>query len=393
MTQPNNIVVIGAGIVGTSIAVNLLQYGSKITLIDKDTQTNGASRLSFAWINAAGKTPFDYHDLNRRSMEMWPRYGQSLGTNVGLKLGGTVTWETSDDRATALIQKVERAQSYGYPIRLASQSELQIHEPNLVIENVKAASICEIEGQVEPPRVIQAAIDKIIESGGEVSLGESFESFEFDDTNHQIVGLKTNNRTLPCDVVVIAAGIDTTEIGYKANTFLPQSTSPGVVVKTSPMPPLLNGIVYAPSLEEYGREVHMKQLIDGTFVIGEGEQSSKNTDDSIDNARRLVEFATQYLPQLGDAEPRVEPIGYRPMPLDGFPAVGFVKETPNAYMAVTHSGVTLAPLIGELASIEITHGVSTPQLDAFRPNRFNQDGTGGRKDSPSHTDDNDQGIH
>ena len=94
MTQPNNIVVIGAGIVGTSIAVNLLQYGSKITLIDKDTQTNGASRLSFAWINAAGKTPFDYHDLNRRSMEMWPRYGQSLGTNVGLKLGGTVTWET-----------------------------------------------------------------------------------------------------------------------------------------------------------------------------------------------------------------------------------------------------------------------------------------------------------
>ena len=243
MTQPNNIVVIGAGIVGTSIAVNLLQYGSKITLIDKDTQTNGASRLSFAWINAAGKTPFDYHDLNRRSMEMWPRYGQSLGTNVGLKLGGTVTWETSDDRATALIQKVERAQSYGYPIRLASQSELQIHEPNLVIENVKAASICEIEGQVEPPRVIQAAIDKIIESGGEVSLGESFESFEFDDTNHQIVGVKTNNRTLPCDVVVIAAGIDTTEIGYKANTFLPQSTSPGVVVKTSPMPPLLNGIV------------------------------------------------------------------------------------------------------------------------------------------------------
>ncbi len=382
MTQPKNIVVIGAGIVGTSIAVNLIQYGANITVIDKDTQTNGASRLSFAWINAAGKTPFDYHDLNRRSMEMWPRYAQSLGRDVGFKVGGTITWETSEQRGEALINKVKRAQSYGYPIRLATQNELQNHEPNLTIENVVAASICEIEGQVEPPRVIQAAIDKIIESGGEVSLGEAFENFEFDSTDHLITGVKTTNRTLPCDLVVVAAGIDTTDIGYKAHTFLPQSTSPGVVVKTSPMPPLLNGIVYAPSLEEYGREVHMKQLIDGTFVIGEGEQSSKNTDDSIENAKRLVEFATRYLPQLGEASPRVEPIGYRPMPLDGFPAIGFVKETPNAYMAVTHSGVTLAPLIGELASIEITHGVSTPQLDAFRPNRFNTDGTGGRTDSP-----------
>ena len=289
MTQPKNIVVIGAGIVGTSIAVNLIQYGANITVIDKDTQTNGASRLSFAWINAAGKTPFDYHDLNRRSMEMWPRYAQSLGRDVGFKVGGTITWETSEQRGEALINKVKRAQSYGYPIRLATQNELQNHEPNLTIENVVAASICEIEGQVEPPRVIQAAIDKIIESGGEVSLGEAFENFEFDSTDHLITGVKTTNRTLPCDLVVVAAGIDTTDIGYKAHTFLPQSTSPGVVVKTSPMPPLLNGIVYAPSLEEYGREVHMKQLIDGTFVIGEGEQSSKNTDDSIENAKRLVE--------------------------------------------------------------------------------------------------------
>lgn len=382
MTQPNNIVVIGAGIVGTSVAANLIQFGAHITVIDKDTQTNGASRLSFAWINAAWKTPFDYHDLNRRSMEMWPRYAQLIGSNVGLKLGGTVTWETSKDRGDALIQKVKRAQSYGYPIRLATKSELQAHEPNLVIENVTAAAICEIEGQVEPPRVIQAAIDKIVASGGEVSLGESFEEFQFDESNHKIIAVKTTNRTIPCDVVVIAAGIDTTEIGYQAKTYLPQSTSPGVVVKTSSMPPLLNGIVYAPSLEEFGREVHMKQLIDGTFVIGEGEQSTKNTDDSIENAQRLVEFATQYLPQLSDATPRVEPIGHRPMPLDGFPAIGFVQETPNAYMAVTHSGVTLAPLIGELAAIEITYGVSTPQLDAFRPNRFKTDGTGGRTDSP-----------
>ena len=373
-----NIVIIGAGVLGTAIAVNLLQYGANITIVDKTSQTQGASRVSFAWLNASWKTPFDYHDLNRRSMEMWPRYAQSIGGNVGLNLGGTVTWETDQARSETLLQNVERAQSFGYPIRIATKQEIQKQEPNLKIDKILTGSISEIEGHVEPHRVIQAAIDKITDSGGTVLLNEPFESFEFDSNLKNITAVKTAHRIIPCDIVVIAAGIDTTAIGYDAKAFIPQATSPGVTVRTSPMPKLLNGIVYAPSLEQYGREIHMKQLIDGTLLIGEGEQSSKTSDDSQENANRLVEFATQYLPQLSDAEPRSEPIGYRPMPLDGFPAVGFVEKTPNAYVALTHSGVTLTPIIGELASLEITYGVSTPQLSPFRPTRFKEDGTGGR---------------
>ena len=64
------------------------------------------------------------------------------------------------------------------------------------------------------------------------------------------------------------------------------------------------------------------------------------------------------------------PVGYRPMPRDGFPVLGFPKGTPNVYIALTHSGVTLAPLIGELAAMEIVDGVTVKMLSPYRPDRF-----------------------
>jgi len=58
------------------------------------------------------------------------------------------------------------------------------------------------------------------------------------------------------------------------------------------------------------------------------------------------------------------------MPLDGYPVLGFVNAVPNVYIALTHSGITLAPLIGELAAIEIVDNVRAEVLSAYRVERF-----------------------
>ena len=60
----------------------------------------------------------------------------------------------------------------------------------------------------------------------------------------------------------------------------------------------------------------------------------------------------------------------RPEPADGLPAVGLVPGHDNLYVAAMHSGITLAPLIGRLAALEIVDGIVTEQLSAFRPARF-----------------------
>ncbi len=59
------------------------------------------------------------------------------------------------------------------------------------------------------------------------------------------------------------------------------------------------------------------------------------------------------------------------MPLDGFPVLGFSPKAPSVYLALTHSGVTLAPIMSQLATIEIADGAQVDLLTDYRPSRFN----------------------
>ena len=63
-------------------------------------------------------------------------------------------------------------------------------------------------------------------------------------------------------------------------------------------------------------------------------------------------------------------IGYRPMPADGLPIVGFSDQLPNMYIAVTHSGVTLSPILGTYASMEILDEQKVDYLENYRLERF-----------------------
>jgi glycine/D-amino acid oxidase-like deaminating enzyme len=63
-------------------------------------------------------------------------------------------------------------------------------------------------------------------------------------------------------------------------------------------------------------------------------------------------------------------VGYRPMPSDGFPIVGRARDLAGLYLAVTHSGITLAPAIGLFAAEELLDGRREDLLAPYRPTRF-----------------------
>jgi glycine/D-amino acid oxidase-like deaminating enzyme len=67
---------------------------------------------------------------------------------------------------------------------------------------------------------------------------------------------------------------------------------------------------------------------------------------------------------------RAARIGVRHIPGDGLPAVGPAPGIEGLYLAVMHSGVTLAPIVGRLAAEEILGKGGSTLLDGFRPARF-----------------------
>ena len=93
-------------------------------------------------------------------------------------------------------------------------------------------------------------------------------------------------------------------------------------------------------------------------------------EDAAELARLLHESVQRVVPGLGGSRVARTRVSNRPIPGDGFPSVGAVPTVPGYYEAVSHSGITLGPVIGRLLAAEILTGEPDAMLADFRPERF-----------------------
>ncbi len=374
-----HVVVIGAGIIGSAIAYQLTRRSVAVTVLDRSEPGSGAGSHSFAWINATGKKPDYYHDFNRRSMEMWDRFARRLDADVGLTWGGYLQWESTPEGADSLRARLAELHFWGYPCRMIQEREIHDLEPGIVTGPVLAAALNEVDGHVDPQKVVDACLLRATEAGAIVrrnSGANGFSTWVNSNGETLVEGIQTEQGEIACDAVVLAAGVDSTALAAMVGIPLPQQYSPGVVVRTDPQPPLLKtvSVLYAPQVDSGHSEIHLRQMADGVVQIGEGTQESLSRDDSQAHANDLLARATNYLPGLSGARVFPVPVGLRPMPRDGFPAIGFADNAPNVYIALMHSGITLAPLTAELAIMEIVDGARVEALLTYRPDRFSGKG-------------------
>jgi glycine/D-amino acid oxidase-like deaminating enzyme len=88
------------------------------------------------------------------------------------------------------------------------------------------------------------------------------------------------------------------------------------------------------------------------------------------HGQRILDKITTILPGARGAKLERLTLGFRPMPEDGFPIVGFVPGSSDVYVAVMHSGISLAPIMGQSISREILDDISVDSLAPYRPTRF-----------------------
>lgn len=366
-------VVVGAGIIGASIAYHLTQRDAKVTVLERGQPGQGASAHSFGWLNSFGKKPWYYHDLNRRSLDMWHRFADDLQADIDLQWGGQLRWEYAPDRVKALEEQMAQLRTWGYPTRVLDSDALRRLEPEISPGEVALATLSTLEGRVFPTKVAEACLQKSQVHGAKVLLNTSVTGIRMSrSTQPQAQAVQTTNGEIECDAIVLAGGTETITLAAMAGLHLPQQDSPGVVVRTDPQPRLLKNVsvLNMPAIDSTRPEIHLRQDADGSIMLGEGSQESLNRDNSQAHADDLLARATHYLPKLKGATAYPQPIAYRPLPLDGLPVIGVPAAVPNCYLALMHSGVTLAPLVGAFAAIEIIEGARVNLLAHYRPERL-----------------------
>jgi glycine/D-amino acid oxidase-like deaminating enzyme len=141
-----------------------------------------------------------------------------------------------------------------------------------------------------------------------------------------------------------------------------------MLAQTRPLPPLTDRVVYLPGGP--GPAVHLRQRADGSVLVGERTQETPVTNPGLDHARALVAQAARFLPALGGALVDKWWLAWRAMPSDRLPIVGPLPWLEGLYLAVSHSGVAVAPALGRLVADEVATRTPDGLLAPFRPARF-----------------------
>ncbi len=354
--------VIGGGILGGSLAYHLARRGAAVTVFEKTKPAAGATANSFAWINATfSKRPHHYHHLNRLGALGYRHLERELGGDLQVQWGGSLEWYGVPERARWLRQQVASKQAWGYPARLLDLAEFEKLESGVEPGEVLAASYSEQEGSVDPVHAAEVLLDHAKAQGAEILY--PCEVTGLDLKWGRLRGVATTQGDFELDVLVIAAGVDTPKLAAMAGLKVPLVESPGVLAHTKPAERLIHRVVLSPG-------AHMKQKLDGRLVAGMGFGSAPVTEATEAEGEKVLASGKTYLPGIGKLELERVTLGYRPLPRDGFPVIGFSEGVPDVYLSVMHSGVTLSPVVGRLAALEILDGIEVELLDRYRYGRF-----------------------
>jgi len=373
----DRVAVVGAGIIGASIAWYLSRRGADVLLLDKGGPAAQASGNSFAWLNASWyDKPDSYFWLRTHSIAEYRRLAADV--EFPIRWGGSLEWYHSMEEQEEMAAGVSRIQRLGAPTWMVGAERVAAIEPGVDLGGDWKAAWCSRDGAIDPAAATRALVEGVRAHGGQVVFPAEVTSLE---QRKDGVGVVTNAGSFSADLVVVAAGIEANDVAAMAGIGKQLLAPPksGIIVTTRPTAATVNTVCYT-------SDSHFHQLPDGRLIIGEKAGAPK-TDEHIallterpnvypkaelamQHAWRVIDTASAHCPSLADAEVERVGVGWRPLPVDGLPIVGHVPDAPRVYVAAMHSGVTLAPIIGHLAAMEILDGVSVDLLSDFRIQRL-----------------------
>jgi glycine/D-amino acid oxidase-like deaminating enzyme len=325
------IVVLGAGIVGIHVALELAGRGAEVTLIEAGEPGGGTTAGSFAWIDASAPGIADYLELRMLGVRAWRRWAGK----PWLSLPGTITWASDDELLEAHAERVLRL---GGQVERLTSRRAREDEPDLVVPDAGAVYRFPEEGWVQVAPAIADLLDRARAAGVRLQTETPVQAPDFEEVVVSCVGRWTGS-------LLAGAGIDVPMLAGD------QPGVAGLVARTSPGRSRLSSVV----------------LADGLMIRPEpGGRLLLNAEGC--DADTLLEMLRQRMRGAEAATVEDAWVCQRAIPADRLPVVGWGRE--GLYVVATHSGVTLAPALAELVASEVIDGVQRDELARFRPERF-----------------------
>ncbi len=356
-TKPK-IVVIGAGIIGASTTLHLAKSGADVELIDESTPSNQATIASFGWINANTPTNKNYFRFRMNAIDRWKTLIAEY-PSLPVRFSGSIDWDMDENE---IEPTHELYQELGYDSDLIDTKRIEELVPTLE-DAPKVAIINHSEGVANPDLIANAFVELAKQHGATVRSDTKVEWL--DTTGNQVNTVVTQSGRIDCDYVIVCTGTQTGTLLSPLGIEVPLDKIKGMLARTNPLGSMCDYLVSMPDL-------HFWQMEDGSLIVGENQAGDTLTTSTKKQKQLFHERLNNRLPQTSDTKIETISTGTRPVPSDGMPIVGAAGSFSNLYVAVLHSGITLAPIIGSSLAREIIRGETERNLEDYRLARFDQ---------------------
>lgn len=365
------IAVIGAGIVGVHVAVQLAGRGADVTLIDRDQPGCGTTAGSFAWIDASAPGIAPYLELRVLGVRAWGRRAQELGRPGWVSLPGTLLWAQASHEAQRLEEHAKRLEAAGHRAQRLTVEQALRREPDLRLPpRLGCVYQFDGEGWVNTGPALAAILRRGLASGLELRTGAEVTELRVESTG-AVAGLTlASGERLRTDAVVCCLGRFTESLLSSVGIHVPmldplseRTPVAGLVVRTTPVSSRMGSVILADGLlmrPDGGGRLLLHSNASDAEMTGEGLRPG--------TSERLVALLSRRLRGADQARVQDARVCVRAVTADLLPAVGRALE--GLYVVATHSGVTLAPALAELVASELLDESRRDELERFRPGRF-----------------------
>ena len=373
-------VIIGAGVIGASIAYHLTRHGIRPLVLEKSDPAAGSSGACDGLVFMQSKKPGLHLKLALESRKRFDGLVDTLGKSIEFKNPGGMCLIESEAELTAMRLFVAEQRTSGLDVELIDGAEARRREPCLS-EKVIAATFSALDSQVNPYALTFAFLRTAKSAGARILIGENVRGFEV--MGGRIQAVITENRKIDTPLVINAAGAWAAEIGRMAGLEVPILPRRGQIIVTAAVPRLLRHCLisaqyvaakFKPELAATGgMGFSIEQADSGNILIGSTREFvgfDRRT--TFDGIRTIASRIAPVIPALT----RVPVIrtfgGLRPYTPDGLPILGKVAGLEGFIMAAGHEGdgIALSPITGELIADLIATGRTEFPLEAFRLERF-----------------------
>ena len=368
-SSPSDVIVVGGGVIGCSIAYFLARAGVRVTVVEgEQVGAAGATYASAGLLEPLSDSvlPGPMTDLALRSFRMFPEFLRTLQEEsdfeVEYRTGGRLRVALNEEEARGLKDSVNRHSELGLKLEWLDGDEAQKLEP-LLSECVWGARLSPDEHQLSATRLAEALKRACLRRGGVFQEHTPVLGFLRDNAN--VLGVHTPQGDLPSEHVILAAGSWTGLFERELQVSLPISPVRGQVLYLAGLPRPLRFSVEGP----HGYAIPKGELVlAGTTV----EHVGFDLRVTAGGVFSILQGVRQFLPSVDGASIHHTRAGFRPWAPDALPILGPVPGVEGLSVASGHfrSGILLAPITGQLIADSLTGHSQREVLEPFSPARF-----------------------